>query len=75
LGATVTIDTLAGQLKLKIPENSSSGKKMRIKNRGLPGAVSGNQYVVLQIVTPPAVTDDEKNFYQEMSRKFDWTPR
>jgi len=75
LGASVTIDTLAGQLKLKIPENSSSGKKMRIKNRGLPGKVSGNQYVVLQIVTPPANTEDEKTFYREMSRKFDWTPR
>jgi len=75
LGATITIDTLAGQLKLKIPENSASGKKMRIKGRGLPGTVNGNQYVILQIVTPPAETEEEKNFYEEMSRKFDWTAR
>jgi len=75
LGASVTIDTLAGQLKLKIPENSISGQKMRLKNRGLPGKITGNQYVVLQIVTPPAVSDEEKTFYQEMSKKFDWKPR
>lgn len=75
LGASITIDTLAGQLKLKIPENSNSGKIMRIKGRGLPGSVAGNQYVVLQIVTPPANSEDEKAFYQDMSLKFDWTPR
>ena len=75
LGASVTIDTLAGQLKLKIPENSASGQKMRLKNRGLPGKVTGNQYVVLQIITPPAVNEEEKAFYQEMSKKFDWKPR
>lgn len=75
LGASITIDTLAGQLKLKIPENSNSGKIMRIKGRGLPGSVTGNQYVVLQIVTPPANSEDEKAFYQDMSLKFDWAPR
>ncbi len=75
LGSSVTIETLAGQLKLKIPENSVSGKKMRIRNKGLPGASNGNLYVVLQIVTPPAKTEAEKKFYQEMAEKFDWTPR
>jgi curved DNA-binding protein len=77
LGASVTIDTLAGKLKLKVPEGSSSGKKMRIKGRGLPKTtgVSGDQYVVLQIVTPPADNDDKKDFYSEMEKKFDWNPR
>jgi len=75
LGATITIDTLAGKLKLKVPKDSASGKKMRLKGRGLPGSPAGDQYVVLQIVTPPADTDDKKAFYQEMEKKFDWSPR
>lgn len=75
LGDSVTIDTLAGKLKLKIPVNSVSGQKMRLKNRGLPGNITGNQYVVLQIVTPPANTDKDRTFYQEMAKKFDWNPR
>ena len=75
LGSSITIDTLAGQLKLKVPEDSTSGKKMRLKGRGLPGSPTGDQYVVLQIVTPPADTDDKKTFYQEMEKKFDWSPR
>lgn len=75
LGTTATIQTLGGQLKLKVPENSASGKKMRLKGRGLPGAVNGDQFVVLQIVTPPVKTDDDRAFYEDMQKKFDWEPR
>jgi curved DNA-binding protein len=75
LGMSVTIETLAGQLKLKIPEGSASGKKMRIKGRGLPAKVNGDQFVILKIVTPPADSDEDKQFYQEMKKKFDWKPR
>jgi curved DNA-binding protein len=75
LGASATIDTLAGQLKLTIPANSTSGKKMRIKGRGLPGVLSGDQFVVLQIATPPANSEIEIEFYEDMKKKFDWKPR
>ena len=77
LGGSIAIETMAGRLKLKIPANSKSGKKMRIKGKGMPkkGELAGDQYVVLQIVTPPADTDDKKNFYIDMQKKFDWTPR
>lgn len=75
LGGTVTVPTLGGTLKIKIPENSSSGKKMRLKGKGLPGKVRGDQFVTLQIVTPPAKTEADKNFYEEMQKKFDWSPR
>ena len=75
LGTNATIQTLGGQLKLKIPENSMSGKKMRLKGRGLPGKLNGDQFVVLQIVTPPVVNDKDKQFYEEMQKSFDWKPR
>jgi len=75
LGASVTIDTLAGKLKLKVPEGSISGKKMRLKGRGLPGNPAGDQLIILQIVIPPANSDEDKAFYKEMEKKFDWEPR
>ncbi len=77
LGESITIETLAGKLKLKVPADSKSGKKMRLKGRGIPkkGELTGDQYVVLQIVTPPADTDDKKDFYVDMQKKFDWNPR
>jgi len=78
LGANVEVETLAGKIKLKIPEGAESGKKMRLKGRGLPStssSMSGDQYVVLQMVTPPASTKKEEVFYREMQKKFDWSPR
>lgn len=75
LETSATIQTLGGQLKLKIPENSVSGKKMRLKGRGLPGKINGDQFVTLQMATPPIQTEEDKLFYQEMQKKFDWKPR
>ncbi len=75
LGTSANIKTLSGELKLKIPAGSTSGKKMRIKGRGLPGKTGGDQFVVIQIVTPPAETIEDKKFYEEMEKKFDWKPR
>jgi len=79
LGTSIEVETLSGKLKLKIPAGSVSGQKMRLKGRGLPSAagsnVAGDQFVVMQIVTPPAVSDEDKAFYEEMQKKFDWNPR
>ncbi len=78
LGGTVEVETLSGKLKLKIPAGSQSGKKMRLKGRGLPGSATtkaGDQFVILQIVVPPAKTEDDKKLYKEMQEKFDWNPR
>ncbi|KAG1707700.1 Curved DNA-binding protein [Nymphon striatum] len=79
LGASIEVETLSGKLKLKIPAGSQSGKKMRLKGRGLPTSANsttkGDQLVVLQMVTPPANTGEEKEYYEEMQKKFDWNPR
>lgn len=75
LGATVKVPTLAGVVDLKIPAGSESGKKMRLRGRGLPHVPSGDQYVILQIVTPPADTDEAKALYQQMAKELAFNPR
>ena len=75
LGATVTVPTLAGKVDLKIPAGSRSGRKMRLKGRGLPGRQPGDQYVVLRIETPPAQTEEQRAFYERMSRELPFDPR
>ena len=75
LGASIQVPTLGGKISLKIPANSESGKKMRLKGRGLPGKTPGDQYVVLQIVVPPAKTDADKKLYEQMQSQMDFNPR
>ncbi len=70
LGAKLPVPTLGGAVELTLPPNSQSGRKMRLKGRGLPGAVAGDQYVTLQVVTPPASGDEQTGFYREMAQRF-----
>ena len=75
LGAKVTVPTLAGKINLKVPAGAKSGQKMRLKGRGLPSKEAGDQFVVLQIMTPPADTDDAKQLYQQMAEELNFNPR
>ncbi len=75
LGAKVTVPTLAGNINLTIPAGAKSGQKMRLKGRGLPGKEPGDQFVVIQIMVPPADSDEAKEFYQQMSEELSFNPR
>ncbi len=71
LGATVTVPTLGGEVELKIPAGSDSGKRMRLRGRGMPGTTPGDQYVTVQIHAPPAHTDAQRKLYEQMAKAFE----
>jgi len=75
LGATVPVPTLAGEVELKIPAGSDSGKRMRLRGRGMPGAAPGDQFVTLQIHAPPANTDAQRELYEKMQQTFTFDAR
>lgn len=75
LGESVRVPTLGGSLELKIPPGSQSGRKLRLKGRGLPGSPTGDQYVVLKIVTPKADTKASKALYEKMRDTMKFDPR
>jgi curved DNA-binding protein len=75
LGQKVPVTTLGGTVELTLPAGSQSGKKLRLKGRGLPGSPPGDQIVTLQIVTPPARNDVDRKFYEDMAKRFDFDPR
>ena len=74
-GAKVTVPTLAGKINLTIPADAKSGQKMRLKGRGLPSKEAGDQFVVLQINTPPANSEQAKKLYQQMAEELSFNPR
>ncbi|MGO4700413.1 DnaJ C-terminal domain-containing protein [Dyella sp. 2RAB6] len=76
LGATVPVPTLAGAVDLRIPAGSQSGRKLRLKGRGLPGAHPGDQLVELSIRVPAAESEAQKNAYEALREQFeDFDPR
>ena len=75
LGATVKTPTPEGTVDLKIPAGSNSGKKLRMKGRGIPGNPTGDIYVTLSVVTPPANSEQDRAFYKEMASKLAFNPR
>lgn len=76
LGATVTVPTLGGAVELRVPAGSDGGRKMRLRGRGWPGKVPGDQIVTLVLRTPKAISDEQRTAYEEMAKAFfDYDPR
>jgi curved DNA-binding protein len=69
------VPTLGGEVKLKIPANSQSGGRLRLKGRGLPGEPPGDQYVTLKVVLPKADTVSRRALYQQMAETMAFDPR
>ncbi len=54
-GAKISVPTIDGPVTVSVPAGSSSGRKLRLRGRGVatPGGSSrGDQYVVLQVIVP-----------------------
>lgn len=75
LGDTVKTPTPGGTVDVKIPANSKSGRKMRLKGRGIPGSPAGDLYLVLQIALPPADNEQARQLYKDMAQKLAFNPR
>lgn len=75
LGASVKAPTPAGKVDLKIPPGSQTGKRLRLRGRGLGQSRKGDLIVHLKIVTPAADTPEAKAFYRKMASELPFNPR
>lgn len=75
LGASVPVPTLAGNVELRIPAGSDSGRRMRLRGRGWPGTPPGDQIVLLEVRAPKPATDEQRALYEQMAKTFDFDPR
>lgn len=75
LSASIKVPTPDGVVDLKMPEGTTSGKKMRLRGRGIPGKPPGDFYVVPQITLPPADTETAKELYRKMEKELAYNPR
>lgn len=77
LGTEVHVPTLTGPVRLKIPPDSQSKQKMRIKGKGLPTRTGGHgdQFVTLSITNPPSCSDQERELYEQLQKHDHPDPR
>jgi DnaJ-class molecular chaperone len=57
-GASITVPTPTGDVKVTVPPGSRAGQRLRLKGRGVQKSVPGHLYLVLQ-PTPPASDDPD----------------
>lgn len=75
LGATVDAPLPDGSVQLTVPAGSASGRKMRLKGKGIPGAAPGDVYVVLRIAMPPPPDEAQRRAWEELARVQRFNPR
>lgn len=70
LGGTTIVDTLTGQVKVKIAPGTQSGRVIRIKNKGMPvygeANIFGDLYVQLQVHIPEQLTDRQRQLFEQL---------
>ena len=53
-GATVTVPTPTGDVKVTVPPGAKNGARLRIKSRGIQKKKPGHLYLILRPVVPPS---------------------
>lgn len=77
LGAEVEVPTLDGPVLLTVPPGSRSGRKLRLRGRGLAKGqgVAGDLYAVVSIDVPATLTERERELFEELARTSRFHPR
>jgi curved DNA-binding protein len=77
LGATVSVDTPGGEAKVTVPAGTSTGRRLRLRGRGLPNphGTPGDLYAETRIMVPPRLSDDERRAYEQLGRVSTFDPR
>lgn len=76
LGAKVRVPTLDGNVDMTVAPGSSSGKKLRLRGKGMgAGKTKGDQIVRLMVRVPDALSDEEKELWEKLAQKSTFNPR
>jgi curved DNA-binding protein len=75
LGGSIAVPTPSGNVEVNVPAGSQTGRKLRLKGRGIPAATPGDLYLILEVVLPPATSDKAKAAYEQMARDLAFNPR
>ena len=78
LGAKIEVPTLDGQALLKIPPSTPSGRKLRLKNKGIINPKTknrGDMMIEIKIVPPPVKDIEVRQLLKDIEKKAPYNPR
>ncbi|GII80121.1 molecular chaperone DnaJ [Sphaerisporangium rufum] len=77
LGAAVPITTPGGTATVKVPPGTSTGRRLRLRGRGLPGPRGGHGdlYAEVRIMVPRAPAGEERRLYERLAEVSSFDPR
>ncbi|MDR2160545.1 MAG: J domain-containing protein [Desulfovibrio sp.] len=76
LGTRVRVPTLAGDVDLTIQPGASSGKKLRLRGKGLgTGSQKGDQFIRIFVVVPESSTPAERELWEKLREVSPFQPR
>jgi curved DNA-binding protein len=77
LGTSVAVDTPGGEAKVKVPAGTSSGRRLRLRGRGLPrqGGKPGDLFAEARIMVPATLSDTERQLFEQLAAASDFDPR
>ena len=70
LGSEVRVETPEDAVKLKVPPGTQGGRRLRLRERGLPRREGGrgDLHAVVRIVIPTGPTPEERQAYEALKR-------
>jgi curved DNA-binding protein len=77
LGTSVVVDTPGGEAKVKVPQGTSCGRRLRLRGRGLPNprGKPGDLYAEAKIVVPARLSPTEQQLFEQLAAASDFDPR
>jgi curved DNA-binding protein len=77
LGTSVALPTPGGEAKLTVPPGTSSGRRLRLRGRGLPNPKGspGDLLAEAKIVVPAKLSEAERKLFEQLAATSDFEPR
>ena len=71
IGCKKEVPTLYGNVKLSIPEGSSTNDKHRLKGKGAEDVQTGRKgdmYIVINVIIPTKISRDQKKIFEQLAK-------
>jgi curved DNA-binding protein len=77
LGTSVSVPTLDGTARIRVPPGSSTGRRLRLRGQGMPGGdgAAGDLYAVVKVEVPKRLSKQERELFERLAEVSKFDPR